>query len=363
MKILNEITLRGFKSIKSLDNFRLNSLNVLIGSNGSGKSNFISVFEMLNHIIDGRLNQYVQQNGRTSSLLYFGPKYTHSITLKLSSERNSYEFSLIPTVEDSLIFEKETADFITDIGTIYNQSLGTGHTESKLKTYIHKVGITTVAHYVYDIVSTLKVYHFNDTSSSSKVRQACNIEDNFNLRNDAGNLSAFLYLMKQKYESNYRTIIDNIQFVAPFFDDFILEPSQLNPEEIKLLWKHKNSDEVFGPHTLSDGTLRFICLTTLFNLPNPPNTIILDEPELGLHPFAIALLSENMKAFSKKHQLIISTQSVSLVNKFEPEDIVIVERKDDQTILTRPSGQDIHNWLDDYALGDLWEKNVLGGTP
>ena len=99
-------------------------------------------------------------------------------------------------------------------------------------------------------------------------------------------------------------------------------------DRIRLRWQQKGSDYPLTPHHLSDGTIRFICLTTALLQPEPPSTIILDEPEPGLHPYAIEILAELIKSSSKRMQVIVSTQSPSLVDYFEPEEIVVVNRKD-----------------------------------
>ena len=127
--------------------------------------------------------------------------------------------------------------------------------------------------------------------------------------------------------------------------------------------RERDSDAYFNAHSMSDGTLRFVCLATLLLQPTLPETILLDEPELGLHPYAIRVLAELLQSASATTQVIVSTQSVSLVNQFSPEDLLVVEREAGNTVFKRPKSEDIQNWADDYGLGDLWEKNVIGGRP
>jgi len=183
------------------------------------------------------------------------------------------------------------------------------------------------------------------------------------LRSDAGNLAAFLYLLQKTSSTHYEVIRDTIRLVAPFFDDFVLRPMPENENKIRLEWREIGSDHPFLAHHLSDGTLRFICLATLLLQPKMPSTILIDEPELGLHPYAINVLASLMRSASKRSQLIVSTQSVTLVNQFEAEDLLVVDRKDHATTIERVDPERLTEWLEDYALGDLWEKNVLGGRP
>jgi predicted ATPase len=208
-----------------------------------------------------------------------------------------------------------------------------------------------------------RVYHFHDTSRAAKVKQTADLADNEYLREDAGNLAAFLYRLREKEQAAYSNIVETIRMVTPFFDDFQLRPSRLNEEKIKLEWREKGSDAYFDGHALSDGTLRFICLATLLLQPEPPTTVLLDEPELGLHPFAITVLSDLLRSAAQRTQVIASTQSVTLVNQLTPEDLLVVDRDGAESKFRRLGEEEITSWLDDYALGELWEKNVLGGRP
>jgi predicted ATPase len=240
---------------------------------------------------------------------------------------------------------------------------GGGHKESKLKAESRNNSNTTIADYVIHAVHSWKVYHFHDTSSGAKVKQKGDINDNRSFRSDASNLAAFLYLLKETKNNYYQKIVATIRIVAPFFDDFVLRPDPHNLEKIQLEWKEKGSDTYFNSHVLSDGTLRFMCLATLLLQPELPSTIIIDEPELGLHPYAITILASLIRSAATKTQVIVSTQSVPLVNQFEPKDIIVVDRIESQSTFTRLEKTDLINWLDDYGLGDLWEKNLFGGRP
>jgi predicted ATPase len=157
-----------------------------------------------------------------------------------------------------------------------------------------------------------------------------------------------------------------VRLAAPFFDDFKLRPVPTNPELIQLEWSQTDSDYPFRASQLSDGTLRFICLATALLQPSPPPTMLFDEPELGLHPYALTLLATLFQQPSKGvggGQIIVSTQSASLLNEFAPEDVIVVERVEGQSTFRRLDPADLSEWLQEYALGELWQKNVLGGRP
>ena len=362
MNTLDHIEIRNFKSIHSL-NIDLKSLNIFIGANGAGKSNFVGVFKFLNHVIKGNLQNYTAASGGANSILYFGRKTSEEMSFKLSFGNgvNGYECNLSLTPEDNFYFSNENTWYHDKrYPRPYDENMGSGHLESKIPDSNNRVPL-----HVLDHLGSWRLYHFHDTSESDKVKQTCNIADNNILQPDSRNLAAFLYLLKKKHPDHFENIQDAVRLVAPFFDRFNLHPSQLNEDKIRLEWKEKGSDDYFNASALSDGTLRFMCLATLLLQPESilPSVILLDEPELGLHPYAIAILAGLLKSSSQNAQVIVATQSVTLVNQFEPEDIVVVDRKNNQSVFCNLAKPDINGWMEDYGLGDLWEKNGFGGRP
>ena len=361
---LDQICIKGFKSIRELVDFPLGSLNVLIGANGAGKTNFISFFNLLNQIVQNNLQVHIAQAGGANSLLYFGQKNTYEIKIRLVFGSNCYQCTLIPAAVDTLIFADELI-LLHDKNqhpNPYTIQLGSGQRETKLHGESRRQQ-TSIADHVLEAIKSWRVYHFHDTSSSSRIKQQGDLNDNRMLRSDASNMAAFLYLLRETEKDYYRKIVSTIRLVAPFFDDFSLRPNPLNPGKIQLEWQEKGSDTYFNAHTLSDGTLRFMCLATLLLQPSLPSTLIIDEPELGLHPYAITILASMLKSASQKTQVVVSTQSVPLVNQFGPDEIVVVDRQNGQSTFNRRTSKDLENWLDNYGMGDLWEKNLLGGRP
>jgi predicted ATPase len=360
---LDRIFVRNFKSIRELD-LELKALNVLVGANGSGKSNFISLFTFLNRIVNEDLQAHTGKAGGANSLLYFGRKISDSLMIKLefANKTNGYELILEPTDEDSFLFQDERI-WVHDKsrGRPYSEQSGSGHRESFLRNYAEKHG--RIAKDVFSNISSWKLYHFHDTSESAKVKLLGDLHDNIILRPGAGNLAAFLYRLQRTDKTAYDNIEQTIKLVAPFFDRFQLQPSRLNEDKIRLEWKEMGSDAYFNASALSDGTLRFMCLATLLLQPALPSVILVDEPELGLHPYAITILAEMLRMASQKTQIVVATQSVTLVNQFQPEDILVVERQGNQSVFKHLEPSSLENWLEDYGLGDIWEKNIFGGRP
>ena len=354
---INTIRIQNFKSIRDSGDVEIRPLNVLIGANGVGKSNFIGFFKFLNRLFEQQLQLYISQNGRADNFLYFGRKQSDFLGGKVVFDndwRNEYEFKLVPDQGGNLVFAEEWSNHRSS-NWRFNSS---GTLESELKNsdgYRDK--------YLRRQFRGFKIFHFHDTSFNSKVKQPSGSTDYAYFQEDGGNLAAFLYLLQEAHPSHFKMIERTVRSVAPFFDRFFLKPDEINPQQIFLHWLEKGSDQLFTAHNLSDGTLRMICLTTLLIQPEPPSTIIIDEPELGLHPFAIEKLAAMLKSASQKAQIIISTQSVNLLNHFDAEDVIVVEREERQSVFHRLDSDELTDWLADYSLSDLWDKNVLGGRP
>jgi predicted ATPase len=391
---IKKLTIEGFKSIRKLEDFELRSLNVLIGANGAGKSNFVGFFRLLRELLDQRLELAVRLEGGADRCLYMGPKVTQRLVAKLHFGPYRYEFALVPTVDNRLVFEREgvgskayyKGDLLTtdvSLGSGHAErkfpwegkavrlrdlrSLGLGHAESKFKEELAVAG--TPEYDALAAVSSWVVYHFHDTSPTAGVRRQGPINDNEFLRPNAENLAAFLYRVRETNPTNYAKIRDLVRLAAPFFDDFKLRPVPTDPEMIQLEWLQKESDYPFLASHLSDGTLRFICMATALLQPSLPPTVLFDEPELGLHPFALTLLANLFQQAAKQYgtwvsqQLIVSTQSAPLLNHFAPEDVIVVERAEGQSTFRRLESAHLSEWLAEYTLGELWQKNVLGGRP
>lgn len=358
---LRSIEVKGYKSIRDQKIF-LKDMNVLIGQNGAGKTNFISLFRFLRNIIAGRLKNTSLKTG-AESLLYYGSKETQMITINLDFDPNYYNINLQPAPgKDTLIVESEYSGFWGD--KVYGQPNWDSITNSEQEsTLAIKAKNIPTADYVLGVVNEWRVYHFLDTSESAGVKKYASMADSRFLFEDASNLAPFLYLLKHKHEEYYERIVKTVQLVIPFFKDFILEPNPLNQENIRLEWNDVFSDKTFTANELSDGSLRFICMATLLLQKDLPKVMLFNEPELGLHPSAITILSGLLKKASKRSQVIVSTQSVSLVNEFDAEDIIVVEKKEAETVFKRLDSINLEGWLNEYSMGDLWDKNILGGKP
>lgn len=352
---LSEIKINGYKSIAKCD-LHMGCLNVLIGANGAGKSNFISFFRLIAVLLDHRLQSLVGKSGGPDALLYFGRKTTESLDAELYFGNNGYKFALEATLDNRLMFQREALWW----NMSGDKGIRSGHFESQADQ--HR---TSIANFTLPIMRQWRGYHFHDTSDSARVKQIHAININDHLREDGSNLAAFLYRLEKHHQPQYRRIVRTIRMVAPYFGDFYLRPTVDHSDSIQLEWTEKDHDTPLKASALSDGTLRFILLTTVLLQPEElmPSAIIIDEPELGLHPYAINVLADLIKSASNQHQLIISTQSVELVNEFDVEDLIVVDKQHGASTFKRLEEEELKEWLEEYSLGELWKKNLLGGRP
>lgn len=367
---IKKLTIEGYKSIRKLEDFELRALNVLIGANGAGKSNLIGFFRLLHELIEQRLQKALIMEGGADACLHFGPQVTSRIAARLEFGVNGYEFALTPTVKNELVLDEQIM-YLGKPRSLWNQR--SGSLESVVKDSIDARGMGSrhgVPYHIYGAISNWIVYQFHDTSATAGVRRLGQINDTEYLRHDASNLAAFLYRMRLNNKGNYEQIRDMVRLAVPFFDDFKLRPDGNQPHMIQLEWLQNESDYPFLPSHLSDGTLRFICLATALLQPSPPATMIIDEPELGLHPQALTLLGNlfqqqfgGQDSERWTRQAVVSTQSALLLNEFAPEDVVVVERAQGQSFFRRLERNHLSEWLDEYTMGDLWQKNILGGRP
>lgn len=363
MSSLDSIAIENFRSIRQSD-VGLTALNVIIGANGAGKSNLIGVFRMLGQVLEGRLQEYVARQGGAARLLHHGPKRSPAMRFRFQFGRNGYSLDLAPTAGDSLFIQSEQTHFRGDYTREGGRILGSGNQEARLpQAAAQSPG--GVPGYVMTAVRNWVVFHFHDTSENSPPKLLQDVDDNRALRSDAGNLAAFLYRLHQTDTASFERITRVVRAMAPFFAEFRLAPLAANPQKIKLEWRHRDSDAYFDGAALSDGTLRFICLATLLLQPPHlrPSLILIDEPELGLHPAALSLLVDMLRETVAQTQVVAATQSVTLLDHLQPSEIIVAEQEGGASTFRRLEEVALRDWLEEYTVGELWLKNVIGGRP
>lgn len=370
---IESVRIRGFRSLRDVALLDLPGAVVMIGANGAGKSNFIRFFEMLSWMLRSRnLGEFIERQGGADDQLYRGSKVTPrmeaEITLRTEMGTNDYRFALSHGSPDRLFFTDESFRFNRDdlAGEPRWQSLDSGHREAMIveaaQSSIQGVNPTT-ASVIVNLLRSCSIYQFHDTSAGSDFKKQWDAGDSVRLRSGGGNLAAILYRLEREDVRRFDLICRHIGRILPVFDRFAIEESY---GRVLLRWKAKGTDKTFGAHITSDGSLRFFALVTLLNLPAEmlPDVVLLDEPELGLHPAAITLIGDMIQAVARQRQVIVATQSPLLVDTFGLNEVVVLELLDGETTVRRLSPVDYQQWLDDsFTAGELWQKNLLGGRP
>ena len=351
MNRLTKIRLEGYKSVRKMD-FDFQNINIFIGGNGAGKSNLLSFFDFLQHIGHGELQNFVMEQGGANMILFNGRKITDSCLFQVYRNDLMFYGRLKVRDGDRLYFAQQGI-----FNYKKNENLYTADGLDEIRDH----GLLEKT----NIINAIGIYHFHDTSASSPMKAFCNIHNNIELARDGGNISAVLYRIKTRHPDSYEQIIKVIHLVAPYFQDFILRENPINPQMIRLEWRKKGCNIPFGAEQLSDGTLRFICIAVLLCLPENmrKDVIAIDEPELGMHPFAIQVMSELIKKYASNRQVIIATQSVEVINEFSLSEVVVVNQENGESQFKRLKQEEYHDWLDDYTIGELWKKNMIGGRP
>ena len=375
MARIDRLTVKGFKSIRALENFQLRGLNVLIGANGAGKSNLLSLFRMLEQLSRKRLQLFVRDSGGPERLLFGGRKHTSSVSVDVVFDGGTrgYGFSLEPLGGDGMAFASESLlpgvagfDRYVARGTLPIENGEIEWTGGHVEASLADCDAGGFVLYVLSEMQRWRVFHFHDVGRLARVRQPVAVRDNRCLQDDAGNLAPFLRRLRERYPEHYRRVVDAVRIAAPFFGDFVYLDDLKSDDRVELEWfQGSDPDTVLGPRQISDGMLRFLCLATLLLQPVElqPSLILLDEPELGQHPAALTVLAEMLQTASDERQVVVATQSADLVSALAPEDVVVVDRKDEASEFRRLDGDNLRGWLEDYSLGDLWKMNVFGGRP
>lgn len=360
---LASIEVSGFRSIESLTMDLSSQVTLLIGANGAGKSNLVDAFELLGYTVDSKLEAHAIRSGGFSQMLHrsAGQASADWVSIKVwggwnGPYRNGYRMQLVVGPDDTALLSETTYTQNERYSTPYEHPLGFGR-ETHLSA---NASAHPADRYLLNVLSGCRVFHFDDTSADAPPLRRSDVNDSETLHRDARNLASVLFDVKEHHADRYERIRRSVRNVAPFFDDFVLREDN---GSVILRWSELGIDGAFSGGALSSGTLRFICLAVLLQQPRPPATIVLDEPELGLHPSAIHQLADLMRTVGPSQRIVAATQSVTLLGQFSLDEIAVVERESGSTTVRRPDRESLKAWLADYSVGELWEMNLLGGRP
>ena len=373
-KAITRIQVQGFRSLKSID-LEPGRITVLIGANGSGKSNLLSVLRMVPLLRTQSLRRFVAESGGASALLHYGSSATQEFGLRIEFTENTgfyaYSAKLGYTSGDTLHFDEEGIEGrpLGDHEPL-TESLGAGHIESRLDEAARGLASTDLK-VVRAWLSGMSFFHFHDTSRTSPLRQNARQSEDQYLRSDGSNLAAYLFILANSDATDdiaaWKRIGMLVRRVAPYIKRLVperVDPSHPERSALRLRWIDEN-DHRFDVSDLSDGTLRALALITALSQPvnRLPRFLSIDEPELGLHPAALGLVADLVRSVSSRCQVLLATQSPALLDHFEPGEVVVAERQSGETSLRRLDAARLASWLEDYSLSELFDKNILGGRP
>lgn len=386
---IRSFRIRNLLSIRDATLELVTPVTLLIGPNGAGKTNLLRGIELLSRLVDDTFQGEIMRGGGFSEHFFQGSPvadfdaaeqgggfdsrcFAINVDYRINEQfTNGYDVQFsrgtgdTALVRERLVFHnraKYPAPFYDGFQG-NNGWLPLAH-RSVLSAADVRSSRTGVQENIRRILTGCRVFHFDDSSSRSPVLQSCDVADNLRLHSDGRNLAAVLWRMRESDAERYAGIVRSVRVVAPFLEDFEVNPVYEGSHNTVLRWRQKGLDGIFSGERLSSGTLRFICLTVLLQQTNPPETIVLDEPELGLHPFAIYQLAEMLhEVASAERKIIVTTQSVTLANQFSLQELALVTRENGATTVNRPESEVYTQWLDDYSVGQMWENNVLNVSP
>ena len=368
---IESIHVKGFRSLADVKLDSIPNPMVLLGTNGAGKSNVLRFFEMLKEMAHLRLGEFTLRQGGADDQLFGGARSTQQIEatvfFRTTLGRSRFTFVLQYAHPDRFIItgeqfrspDPEDSSEDDPVYLFFDQPIG--HESACVQESRSSTADMRLTKAV-ELLADCGHYQFHDTSDCAPVKTRWDVEDNHRLLGHGGNLASVLLSLQENEAPRFDLICKQLAQVVPDFNGF---QNVENYGKTILRWRSKGTGKTMGAHLTSDGSLRCFQLVTLLNLPDTllPRVVLLDEPELGLHPAAIALVSHMAKSLARRCQVIIATQSPHFVDAFGFEDMIVLELRDGRTETTRPDPSRFGRLLKNYSTGELWWKGVLGGYP
>lgn len=376
MPRITKVSLTGFKSFKDKTDIALSNLNVIIGANGTGKSNLLSFFQLLGNALTRNLQGHILRYGG-EHFLHNGRKKTERIKCAIEIATNNatdrYEIDLAFQAPGRLFISREYIEYRKSgkdkpfACEIENNGYELGLLDLGEKLGNSNSALRGTANAIKTMLQKIRAFQFHDTTDTARIRGGILRADCQYLKDDGGNLAAVLNMLKTtpEYLPYYNRIVRYVQKILPYFADFAIDGFPEKQDTVYLFWKKQGSDYILTPNQLSDGTIRFIALATLLLAPRKiqPNVIVIDEPELGLHPLAIRILANMLKQAAENVQILVATQSPSFLDFFDANDVLVFEAPNEITTVKRLNQDELSSWAQEYTLSELWDKNVIGGQP
>ena len=367
------LSIRGFRRLLDVS-LELRPLTVLIGANGCGKTSVLDVLNLLSNSAQGRLGPAVSEMAGLGSVL----TYDRAPELKLGLSFNSsvgemlgYHLVLEPRGLGFAIREESmgspiepsqiaASDARVDFYDVRGELVESGSRRGLLETALSQVPKSL--HGPEEFRETLAgstFYQGISVGVRSPVRLPQQLGPAQLPGRDGEDLVSCLYSMRESHPERFEAVEDTLRVAFPRFKRLEFPPVAAGT--VGLGWRDNDSTKTFYAHQLSPGTLRFLWLTALLQSPGLPALILLDEPEVSLHPEMVSLMVDQFREASFRSQLVIATQSDSLIRFLEPKEVVVCDSDEGaMTTLTRADELDLEEWLKEYSLDELWRNGRLG---
>lgn len=375
-----------------METFELSSLNVLIGPNASGKSNFIEMLELLRATATD-FAAAIRDGGGAGEWLWKGSNLIRAAEIAVVLEEGTptgrpltYRLkftdvkSRVEVIDEAI---EELAPQVGESDVFFYYRFQEGHpainirnrrgarTERRLQRESLYPDQSVLAQRKdpdlypevtwlgrsFGAIQTFREWTFGRYVPLRQPQPADLPEDR--LLPDSRNLALVLNQIEYTGETRFN---DLLRKFSPRFQRMSTRVSGGTVQ----FYLHETGFTAPIPATrLSDGTIRFVALLATLLAPSPPPLVCIEEPELGLHPDAVALLADLLVEASVRMQLVVTTHSDALVSALtnQPDAIVACERPGAGTVLRRLDPKRLASWLEDYRLGDLWRMGELGANP
>lgn len=396
------IKIEGFRSFKKVE-LNLEPLSVLIGPNGGGKSNFMDLLALLAEAGSGQLANGILKRGGFHDIAFgFDTSGEMRVELRFKELLHPWRLALqasgkkldvvfrmvarafgtgVQVTEELVRQESAEEPALSEemvrrglVGSVFKGWSESGGlvTEERSGVSPIELAITQVrdpakypaASAVLKKLGEWAFYRDVDVGVQSAVRQPATIRPETRLLPDGSNLSSVFHEIQQEHSDDWADILEIFKTAYPEFVKLTV-PASGGDGKVILRWFERPFERQGGlsANLLSDGTLKLLCLVAILKNPVPPPLICIDEPEVGLHPDWIELVAELMQSAAARTQLIVATHSPQIVAKLDPEQVIVTEKHDGETHLTRLNGKELEKWLDEFNLSDLWLAGHIGGRP
>jgi len=366
MPSIETLTIEGYRSIGAMIGMKFGPLSIVVGANGAGKSNLVSFLRLLQELGHGRLQMLISKMGSADPLFHQGIANTKQIKCDLRSENFRYTLRLQSTDAESLVIRSERIGEPADkqsfvVSDFDSESRLSPAKQSRPLSPDETPSFSSeLIDDVRKLLRGIRVHHFHDTDASAAMRRSCGIDQTERLHHDGSNLAAVLYDLRTNHPKRFDTILRSLKRIAPFVQDINFSHDKGGVEDrIRIIWTQVGSEYRFNAQHFSDGTIRFLCILVAIFQAKPPGMLVIDEPELGLHPEAVALLAGLLNSASHRMQLVVTTQSPMLLSQFTPDDVITVDQRNGCSDFRRLDGKRLTKWLKDYSLGEIWQKGLM----